>query len=438
MNTPVHPLVRYAWYGDDFTGSTDVLDALGRAGVSSVLFLRRPQPQQLTPFFPCTAIGLAGESRSRNPEWMDAHLPGAFEFLRSLQPQVCHYKVCSTFDSAPHIGSIGRALEIGQDLFGTPVVPIVGFAPHLGRYLLFGNLFAATHGEVYRIDRHPVMSCHPVTPMHEADLRLHLARQTTRPIALAEPIALRSLEPGQLLSKIKATKNAAVLFDGFDETDLLRTGRVLSALAENEPVFAVGSSGLTYALLARWRECGFIGAASETPRAAEVDRILVLSGSCSPVTNRQIQHAEAIGFAIVEMNPPRLVSETASALAQARSAAVTALRSGRSVLICTARGPQDPLPTGLVQHLPLHLGRLLADLVQETRVRRIVIAGGDTSSHAVQQLNIFALTWLAPLSPGAPLCRAHSADPALDGLELTLKGGQAGSEDFFEKTRRGV
>jgi uncharacterized protein YgbK (DUF1537 family) len=81
---------------------------------------------------------------------------------------------------------------------------------------------------------------------------------------------------------------------------------------------------------------------------------------------------------------------------------------------------------------------LLADLVQETRVRRIVIAGGDTSSHAVQQLNIFALTWLAPLSPGAPLCRAHSADPALDGLELTLKGGQAGSEDFFEKTRRGV
>ncbi len=227
MNTPVHPLVRYAWYGDDFTGSTDVLDALGRAGVSSVLFLRRPQPQQLTPFFPCTAIGLAGESRSRNPEWMDAHLPGAFEFLRSLQPQVCHYKVCSTFDSAPHIGSIGRALEIGQDLFGTPVVPIVGFAPHLGRYLLFGNLFAASHGEAYRIDRHPVMSCHPVTPMHEADLRLHLARQTTRPIALADLIALRSLEPGQLLSKIKATKNAAVLFDGFDETDLLRTGRVL-------------------------------------------------------------------------------------------------------------------------------------------------------------------------------------------------------------------
>jgi uncharacterized protein YgbK (DUF1537 family) len=67
-------------------------------------------------------------------------------------------------------------------------------------------------------------------------------------------------------------------------------------------------------------------------------------------------------------------------------------------------------------------------------VRRVVICGGDTSSHAVQQLGIYALTWSANLQPGGPLCRAH-ADSELDGLELVLKGGQVGTDDFFDVVR---
>src|SRR3546814_8091875 len=75
-------------------------------------------------------------------------------------------------------------MEIGARQFGG-VVPIVVGAPHLGRYVVFGNLFAVAGGdEVFRIDRHPTMARHPVTPMHEADLRRHLAAQTDMPIAL--------------------------------------------------------------------------------------------------------------------------------------------------------------------------------------------------------------------------------------------------------------
>ncbi len=75
-------------------------------------------------------------------------------------------------------------------------------------------------------------------------------------------------------------------------------------------------------------------------------------------------------------------------------------------------------------------------LVQQTGIRRVVLCGGDTSSHAVQQLNLTALTFAGPLAPGAPLCRAHAAG-GLDGLELVLKGGQIGPEDFFGIARRG-
>src|SRR5690606_20339413 len=168
-----------SYYGDDLTGSTDVMEALASHGVDTVLFMNVPDEELLARFSHCRAIGLAGTSRSETPEWMQTHLPPAFQWLKSLRAAICHYKVCSTFDSAPHVGNIGKAIEIGKAIFDQAYVPLVVGAPQLKRYTAFGNLFASYQGDTYRIDRHPVMSHHPVTPMHEADLRLHLAKQTT-------------------------------------------------------------------------------------------------------------------------------------------------------------------------------------------------------------------------------------------------------------------
>jgi len=77
------------------------------------------------------------------------------------------------------------------------------------------------------------------------------------------------------------------------------------------------------------------------------------------------------------------------------------------------------------------------EIISTTSVRRVVLAGGDTSSHAVPQIGLYALTWAASVQPGAPLCRAYSDSPQLDGIELVLKGGQVGTEDFFERVRLG-
>ena len=65
----------------------------------------------------------------------------------------------------------------------------------------------------------------------------------------------------------------------------------------------------------------------------------------------------------------------------------------------------------------------------------MVISGGDTSSHAAQRLGIDALTAIAPMAPGAPLCRAHSTDDIINGLEIVLKGGQTGGPNFFPAVR---
>jgi uncharacterized protein YgbK (DUF1537 family) len=80
---------------------------------------------------------------------------------------------------------------------------------------------------------------------------------------------------------------------------------------------------------------------------------------------------------------------------------------------------------------------LLRELVLRTGVKRVAIAGGDTSSHAVRRLGIDALTFAALTTPGAPLCRCHSGTASLNGLEIVLKGGQVGPEDYFGKLKEG-
>src|SRR3954464_8083878 len=113
---PDGPLLTF--YGDDFTGSSAVMEVTAFAGLPTVLFLNQPTPEQLAQFADHRVIGIAGIARSQNPAWMDRHLPPVFELLRSLGAPITHYKVCSTFDSAPHVGSIGRAIDIGA-----PILP---------------------------------------------------------------------------------------------------------------------------------------------------------------------------------------------------------------------------------------------------------------------------------------------------------------------------
>ncbi len=436
----VRPL--YAYYGDDFTGSTDVLEALALAGVRTVLFTGLPAQARWQEFGDCQAFGIAGESRSRPPEWMSAHLPGILARLGALGAAIVHYKTCSTFDSSPQVGSIGRALEIGRETLAPPFVPIVVAAPHLRRYLAFGNLFATAGGTTWRIDRHPTMRAHPVTPMYEADLRRHLAAQTALPVGLVDLTAFAAGRVREALSECLSQGDAAVLFDGVGEAELAATGRILWECAgpgadAGRPLFCVGSSGLTYALLSAWRRAGLLAGEPAAADAGPVEPLLVLSGSCSPVTERQIRVALANGYHGIALDGVRLLDgECAAAAAEsALEEAVTHLRAGRSTVLYSALGPLAPAAQPCGEALGRRAGALLRRILARAGVRRVVLAGGDTSTHAVTELGVHALTWAASLEPGAPLCRAHAQSAEVDGLQLVLKGGQVGGDDFFERVR---
>ncbi|MGN8117051.1 four-carbon acid sugar kinase family protein [Labrys sp. 22185] len=433
-----------SYYGDDFTGSTDVMEALASHGVRTALFLQPPTAAQRERLGECDAIGLAGTSRSQSPAWMDAELTPALEWLKQLGAGVCHYKVCSTFDSSPAVGNIGRAIEIGSNVFGQRQVPLVVGAPQLRRYTSFGTLFAGYQGQVYRIDRHPVMSRHPVTPMDEADLRLHLARQTRGSIGLVDIAALAAADADDIVDAVLARGEDIVLLDVNDDATQLQAGRQLLRLQPRLGPFVAGSSGVEYALLRAWRETGLVGGKSSFAAPGIADRIAVVSGSCSPTTERQIRHATANGFDGVALDPRALISHGEAAIAEAVTTGLERLEQGRSVVLYTALGPGTDIGDGFEDdgdrnRIGVALGRIQKALVERAGLRRAVIAGGDTSSHALRELGIFALTTRLPLPscPGSPLCTAYADAPAFDGLEIALKGGQVGGDDYFSMIRDG-
>jgi len=298
------------------------------------------------------------------------------------------------------------------------------------------------------------MARHPVTPMDEADVANHLARQTHIPIGVLDLEALRDSATARArLAELMAAGTRAVCLDTMSEADLAQCGALIWA-SRGLGAFCVGSQGIEYALVAHWRQTAAVPPA-KPPGGIGVARGMVsVSGSVSPVTSGQIDWALAQGFAGHFVDPGDLVGDDTQARA-AEAAAVDggciALSGGKNPLVFTARGPDDPSIARLDgararagvdketanNRIGAALGRILAQVMQKTGVRRAVISGGDTSGHATRQLGIFALTALAPTTPGAAIFRTWSSAPAWDGLELALKGGQMGSEDYFGRVRDG-
>jgi len=176
-----------------------------------------------------------------------------------------------------------------------------------------------------------------------------------------------------------------------------------------------------------WRAVGLIAPAYTPAPVGATDRLVVVSGSCSPATEGQIRRAMQDGFAGIRVEPGDTVLQDA----------MEHLGNGRNVVLYSALGPSDcGTPKGE------ELGRYLGTLLREDREAFRRAPGGwfaavTRPAMRYGQLGIDALTFAGLLTPGAPLCRGHALDAAMNGLELVLKGGQVGPENFFEFVQKG-
>ena len=162
------------------------------------------------------------------------------------------------------------------------------------------------------------------------------------------------------------------------------------------------------------------------------------------MTSGQIAWALKNGFAEVALNPALLGGAKTSVpeIKRAANAAAGLLQDGRSVIVYTTKKGSDKriavkLKSQTSQILGTSLGQVLRLALEQRNVRRVCIAGGDTSSYAARAMGIEALEMIAPLTPGAPLCRAFAPGSPADGCEVVFKGGQVGPENYFKIVKCG-
>jgi uncharacterized protein YgbK (DUF1537 family) len=422
-----------SFVADDLTGAADVLAQAHRYGLDAVLVVGggdTPLPTD------ADVVGVAGPARSLGGEEFDELVRAQLAQIARIGAEVLLYKVCSTFDSLPTLGSIGRGIELLHEQFaGLGPVAVAPAQPQFGRYTAFSNHFGVFSGQVHRLDRHPVMSRHPSTPMREADLRQVLAEQfTDRHVPAA--LHLPAYADGSFTERWRACQaesGPAFVVDAVTDEHLDEVAYALRGAgqaSETHPRVVVGSGGIMAALArtATRRE------ARQPGRQQSSGPVLAVSASASSTTAAQIGDAMAHGWADVPVPAELLNDDDPGLTAAVEEDTAAALSAGRDVVVHTTRGSEDPRYAASGPADPRHIGGLLGTLVARMTAagftRDVAVLGGDTSSHALMAMGVRELRVSDQFVTAGPICRTDD-HAAVAGCRLLLKGGQVGPPDIL-------
>ena len=422
------------FYGDDFTGASENLAQYHRHGLKSRLYFEPADPQRVkAEASDLDVIGIAGVARSCAPHKMRVLLDDAFALFGLLGTRLNQYKICSTFDSAVNVGNFATAIEAARRVWPDAIMPVFPATPDFGRYTAFGNHFSRHRGDILRLDRNPALVDHPSTPMHEADLRCHLIALG---VAAVSAIMLPELgdDPEALALRIadRSLGQMPVVLDTIDNTQLEIVSIAIWHLARERSIFALAAQGLPQGIGRAVANQLGRGAHQLTTTTERPN--LVLSGSCSPQTAVQLDVAEADGWAMIRLPIENLKTheDAQRALNTIFPEMVSILNAGQPVAVFTARGAATE--SFDAQRTPI-VGEALASVfrqaVRHAGVRHVIFAGGDSSSYAMRASGAYALEIAASTGRQAGHTCRLIAEDELDGVEVMLKGGQAGGDRFF-------
>ncbi|MEI2417687.1 3-oxo-tetronate kinase [Orrella sp. JC864] len=412
---------------DDFTGATDVANNLVRAGMRVVQTIGVPADR--TPV-QADAVVVALKSRTTPADQAVRDSLAACQWLRSLAPAgqapQIYFKYCSTFDSTPQ-GNIGPVAEALMDELDTPFTIATPAFPDNGRSVFKGHLFVGDTLLSESSMRH-----HPLTPMTDANLVRVLQAQCKRRVGLVEhrvvdagPEAIR-----RRFAQLRQEGVGIAIVDAIDNRALLTLGQATADL----PLVTAGS-GLAIGLPPQW---GFAPneTAQRLPKASGAKA--VLAGSCSAATQRQVQSFVQAGLPALALDPLR-IAQGEDVVAQALAWAQAQLAQGGPVLVYSTadaqavQSVQAQLGTQQAGEMVEHTLAAIANGLASLGVRQLIVAGGETSGACVQALGIERMQIGPQIDPGVPWCHARSAAIGGQGLHLTLKSGNFGSDDFFVK-----
>jgi uncharacterized protein YgbK (DUF1537 family) len=408
---------------DDYTGASDLANTLTRSGLRTVQTIGVPSDELALPDVDAVVVSL--KSRSIEAGLAVSRSRAADKWLRGRGADHVLFKICSTFDSTD-AGNIGPVMDALRADSGDAMVLVTPAFPETGRTVYQANLFVGS----VPLNESPLKD-HPLNPMHDSNLVRVLARQSKTKISLVDlaavargPDAVRAR-----LADLSAKGFGAAIVDAVFDRDLETIGTV--ALDHRLSVGASGFGlGLSRALVASGRvKPGASTAVSDAPVGGPA---ACLAGSCSQATLQQIAKAEQ-AMAVLHLDPEQVVAgkdEARRALAWARER----LKEG-PILIASSSTP-DQVAALQARHGRDAAGhaieQAMADIAEglvQSGVRRLVVAGGETSGAVVDRLRIPGFLVGAEIAAGVPVLRAVGAQNG--EMLLALKSGNFGGPEFF-------
>lgn len=408
---------------DDFTGASDIAATIakgleGEGGLRTAQFLGIPT----APAAAGVEAGIVSlKSRSIPAAEAVAQSLAALDWLRAQGARQIVFKYCSTFDSTP-AGNIGPVAEALAERLGSKGVVVCSAFPGAGRTIYLGHLFVND-----RLLSESGMENHPLTPMTDPDIRRVLAAQSRGPVGhVAQPVvAAGSQAIAEALAAAAGRGEILVVVDAIGNDDLTTIGAAIA-----DATLVTGGSGIARGLphnfIARGEASGS-GAGAPAVDGPEA----ILAGSCSRATRGQIAHHR-------ERHPVEMISVDAVMDGSFDSEAVLRFvldNAGKAPLVYSSADPEDIAAAqarygreAVAEALDGIFGQLAKNLV-ERGLRRLVVAGGETSGAVVGALGLSALTVGREIDPGVPVLVSEEAPR----LGLALKSGNFGAVDFFDK-----
>jgi uncharacterized protein YgbK (DUF1537 family) len=403
---------------DDSTGASDLANTLTRRGMRTVQTVGIPRSAPVE----ADACVVSLKTRSIAPEEAVRQSLDACRWLRQRGARQILFKYCSTFDSTPE-GNIGPVAEALISELDAPVAVVCPAFPENGRTIYQGHLFVGD-----RLLSESGMESHPLTPMTDPDLRRWLQRQTSVPVGLvAYPIVARGAEAIQeALGREAAAGRRLVVIDALSDSDLLAIGAAVAGT-----VLVTGGSGISLGLPDNFVRQGLMKPHRSAAHAIDGAGI-VLSGSCSRASRRQVEE--------FEREHPAFPVETEALMTGAASAdtivAQVVPRLAETPIIYSTADPervqaaQERFGRARVTDAIEHLFGDLAVRLTQAGVRRIVVGGGETSGAVVAALGVDQMSIGPEIDPGVPALYSQLESHPIG---LALKSGNFGGPDFYAK-----
>ncbi|MGB8400378.1 3-oxo-tetronate kinase [Bradyrhizobium sp.] len=408
---------------DDYTGASDLANTLTRSGLRTVQTIGVPAGDLKLPEVDAVVVSL--KSRSIEAGLAVTRSRAAEKWLRGRGAGHVLFKICSTFDSTD-AGNIGPVMDALRQDSGDAIVLVTPAFPETGRTVYQGNLFVGS----VPLNESPLKD-HPLNPMHDSNLVRVLARQSRIKVGLVDLATLaRGADAVRArLADLAGQGFGAAIADAVFDRDLETIGSV--ALDHRLSVGASGIGlGIARALVASARVKSH--APSDIPEAPVGGPAACLAGSCSQATLQQIAKAEQV-MAVLHLDSEKTITGKTEAQ-QALSWANEHLGQG-PVLIVSSSTP-DQVAALQARHGRDAAGhaieQAMADIAEglvRSGVRRLVVAGGETSGAVVDRLKIPGFLVGPEIAAGVPVLRAVGVSNG--AMLLALKSGNFGGPEFF-------